>query len=1039
MGRVALFLFIALNLAYAQEDVFRLAKDLEENGQHELALDLYEGLYERNPGTDTGLRALFEKARVRSELGDTSGARTDISTLLSKNIQESIASSSYELLVRLEPDTLSKARLLLEFANRFPFSDRAEEFLSLSSSFSVAARSYRTALRATRSLSSRNTENRGRYQIQAGRLHFLLSEMGRAELLLSRYPGDDLAKYYAAELHLARFDTARALLLLEDCEVKGSASLELRIRFALSDRTGALEVLNRRLDESSTDPEIAAIQALLLLREGRAEEALSHEALIQDSLVLGELLLRAGRPERALELLRDREEPRARALRARASLARGDLLAAYLEARELGLDVATDSLRMDIARIMIDRGYHGEAASLLSSCERYYPGEEVLLLLKEALERAGRESEAAPIADSLEDLGYRARVRPSPAEVQAILKRSLQGMESREIARSLLDIGAYDEVTEMYQDRGEIKAAEALLYIEALIRLFVYEGDPSYALRADNLLAKLPPEDRLPLYLELHAEYRPEDVLLAEEQIAGLPPRSLLHLATIYRGSGRHEGCREILETLRNKGVPRLSDELRSALFHYYVAEGLLDSAYTHLDESRLPERVLLARAHRDRGDREVALALLRDTEPRGFRADEEAVFLRIRLAREFIEFEEIEDLAPRYLAAYPGSDRSGDVRRILGETELTLGRPERAYTALLGETGIEARSLRALALIEMGEIEKARSLKPLTPETRWLIDLEDGQADTLPSTLSYRDRAHVEEFVLLRCESGESPELELLRESGIFNEEEIELLHGKCLARSGRYEEAVALLEALSAKARGELRYEIGLALFKAGELEDARAHLFKALQWGDLRTRGLAAFKLATALFSENRFTEAADYYRMALDLVEDETIRRNALYNASIAYTRMNQADSAAALKQRLAESYPSREESLEALLSLAFLHQERGEFEEALRIYSGLEGELRTEEEEAELLYWRGEIHFVRDDLETALLEFRKLYTFYPDLENWTVTAELRAAKILAALARTEEAREILERIVAVRGTEDNFGRIAREDLDALGPE
>jgi tetratricopeptide (TPR) repeat protein len=150
-------------------------------------------------------------------------------------------------------------------------------------------------------------------------------------------------------------------------------------------------------------------------------------------------------------------------------------------------------------------------------------------------------------------------------------------------------------------------------------------------------------------------------------------------------------------------------------------------------------------------------------------------------------------------------------------------------------------------------------------------------------------------------------------------------------------------------------------------------------------------------------------------------------------------MRRMDSAAVYKRRIADEFPGDEEALEALLALAFLKQETGALDDALEIYDDLEGELKTAEEEAELLYWRGEIHFSRSEFETSIVEFKKLYTLYPNLGNWSVTAELRTAKALALLGRTAEARDILERIVATRGTEDNFGLMAQQDLEALGPE
>jgi len=118
-------------------------------------------------------------------------------------------------------------------------------------------------------------------------------------------------------------------------------------------------------------------------------------------------------------------------------------------------------------------------------------------------------------------------------------------------------------------------------------------------------------------------------------------------------------------------------------------------------------------------------------------------------------------------------------------------------------------------------------------------------------------------------------------------------------------------------------------------------------------------------------------------------------------------------------------------------IAYAFQESGQYDEAITAYDNvLSG--ATPEVGAEAQFWMGECYFRSRQLDRAILAFLKVGYLFPEQTMWAATADLRAADLYTRTGQPDQARAVYQRVIERYGAASQWGVMAREDLEALGP-
>ncbi len=1022
-----LFLILAFsgtNLK-AQEEFFDVARKYAREGKYQLALDTYDLIAQKNPGTVIAHRARLEAANLLLARGDTSRATLILSELTKEDLVDSIANIVYLKLKDLSKTPLERGRILLDFAIKYPSSGKREEFLREAGLNFIKAGAYDKALRPFKILASDYTEKREEAQVKLGLIHKNLGQRGRAELLLKRYPENVEAKYYLVKLYLEEGDTALALLTLSGVRHKILRKLKYKILLGLGDPGKVLDEL-----KDETSPEFADIKAEALIKSGQAY--LLNDLLneVKDTILLARAYLDLGEPTTALSYLRGLKSKEARYLRAEAYLEVNGYFSAYSDLIALPDDPLYNQSKVKLALALKDAGLYRDALELLSGLKHYYPKDELTQLEYELLLLRGDTASAMDLKEELLTHGIYPLPPVSKEDLLNVYRDDF-GRPPSYLLRDLFRLGAYEEAVKAAGNR-KLTLSEAEIVARSLVRLFRATGDTAYAEKAEKLFMQMPRKPQS--YLELHAHWQPQNARIEGIDAAELDSLSAYYLALILARKGQVESA---METLRRYGG-RL---LERGLFEIYLSRGLLDSAYSYLDEKNALQVYKLASAYMKRGDRDIARELLDYIPSAGYTLDRKASLLRIKCLSALGNWSELKEAALQYLEVYSGAPDIPEVKKILALAYLETGEPGRALTTLYPFDSPEIRNMKARAYIALGRPELALDVSPPDSEILWEASFLAGDTLSFGSYFPHTKR-NIERILDYYSGKGDVEKVRKLTTfylgKGKIDADAKNYYVARALLRAGRSEEAKKIVDLLTDYYKARLNYEQGLKLFKEGKLEKAKTHFFTGIQWGDAELRGRSAFKLATVYFSERRYREAAEYYKMAFSLLKDSLLLRNALYNAAVSYKNLGEADSAVAYYKKVAELFSDTEDALDALFSLAYFLEEKGESEKALNYFLDLEGELRKPQDEIELLYWLGETYMKLKKPGEALQCFRRIYLFHPDAENWAVTAKLEAARAFISMGQKGKARTLLENVVRERGETDEFGKAALQQLRALTP-
>ncbi len=1011
---------------WAQEEFFKLAKKYESEGKYNLALDTYEMLAQKNPGTIIAHRAKLHSVDLLLHLGDTSRAILILSDLTKEPLVDSVAEIVYSKLTSLTNDPLRRGRILLDFAIKYPSSPKRLKYLELAGLEFVKAKAFNEALKPYKILSTDYPEKRRRAQIKLGFIRKCLGDAGRAELLLRRYEDDTEARYYLVKLLLENGDTAGALFLLMKDAPGPLKRQKFRLLLALGDYKGVL----REIEGVTDQIDYVDYKAKALLKLGRVYELGDLLQHIKDTVLLAEIYLTTGEPSAVLSLLKDMESPKAKFLKAEAFLLIGSYFQAYENLQQLPDSLEYNQAKVKLALALKDMGLWKDAMDLLAGLRNYFPKEEVTQLEYDLLLLRGDSITAKELENEMISYG----ICPLPSVTcQDLLNiyRESYGKPPYYLLKSLYNIGAYEEIWETVDGR-KLTLSEAEIVTDALVKLFRATCDTYYAERAEKIFSQMP--SKPVSYLELHAFWNPAAADVQSFKPEDLDSTHAYYLALIEAQKGNREKALEILRRCSGGLLER-------GLFYINLFSGRLDSAYAYLNEKNLIDVLQLAKAYYKSGDKEVAKELLDLIRPCGYSLDRDVSFLKIRCLQEIENWNELKEEARYFISTFIGDENIDTVKKLLALAYLKTGEPGKAFVTLYPFEDNNSRNLKATALLQLGKPELALELQPPDSEILWEAAFLAGDT-TIFTTYFPTKRKNIERLLEYYASKGDTAKVKKLTAyfsgKGLIDSDLRNYYLAEAFTRSGAEERAKAFSAKLSEYHRAMLSYEQGLTLFRNGELEKAKTKFFAGIQWGDAELRGKSAFKLASVYFSEKRFREAAEYYKMAFSLLKDSLLLRNALYNIAVSYKNLGEADSAIAYYKKVAELFSDTEDALDALFSLAYYLEERGELEKAINYFKDLEGELRKPQDEVELLFWMGETYTKLGEYRNALDCFRRIYIFHPDMSNWAVTAKLEAARAFASIGEKEKARTLLESIVRERGETDDFGKAALEQLKTLTP-
>ncbi len=236
----------------------------------------------------------------------------------------------------------------------------------------------------------------------------------------------------------------------------------------------------------------------------------------------------------------------------------------------------------------------------------------------------------------------------------------------------------------------------------------------------------------------------------------------------------------------------------------------------------------------------------------------------------------------------------------------------------------------------------------------------------------------------------------------------------GELYQRMGRNEEAIALLRSAIEKvpAANRLFYPLALAYRATGKMDEARRLMSLQGKVGvkpaDPLIDGLEGLKTGErvhslngqAAFRAGRYAEAVEAFRRA---VEADPSSVTARINLGSALGEMGDVDEAIEQYEKALEIAAG---NATALFNLGMLLADRGELAEALQ---HLRLAAQFEPEDAVIRLELAETHRRNGDLEDALIHYRAAAELEPPGED----ARLGAARVLVALRRFSEARDVLE--------------------------
>ncbi len=237
---------------------------------------------------------------------------------------------------------------------------------------------------------------------------------------------------------------------------------------------------------------------------------------------------------------------------------------------------------------------------------------------------------------------------------------------------------------------------------------------------------------------------------------------------------------------------------------------------------------------------------------------------------------------------------------------------------------------------------------------------------------------------------------------------------------------------------AYSDAQYGLGMYHFSTGNYA-ASIPIFEqvARNYGGQEISRLAYFRLGTALFSEQQFEQAAvAYQRLAQQ--DAELKYPDAHFNLALAQEKAEKWTEAMTSYRRFTDKLPRHELAGRAYFKIGYCLFESGKYREAVDALRFSLDKV-TGDDKAEAQYWLGEAYFNLGDYKTAAIELLKVPYQYPTAMEgmWAVTADFKAGVAHEKMGQFVEATRLYNKIIDKHGRDSQWGRAAKERLDAMG--
>jgi len=984
-----------------QQDLIDFGNTLLNAGKFEEAKVIFNAVALNYPESVWQRLAKLGVGEALLGLGDTSSAVKILENL--SNRIDDIALKALLTLTSLK-DSFLVAEANYSLAIKFPeIKKRKERLLSAYTTF-TASGNIEGAEDVLRVIASDYPSLKKWAQLELAELYLKEGNFAKVNQISNRYPEEDRARLLKAMVYLFKGDTLSAIEALSDSRTLPNLKLLAEIHEKLGNYDAVLQTLSRFPD---TLTHISDLKAKAMLQLGMKAQLEDLLPFIQDSLFKAKAYLSLGYPDSVIKML-STVPLSSDSLLALAFLRKDDIFSAWTLWK---MGSVPPKLSEKIADKLDSLGYYELASKIWKKLwedrplgDQWIPLERIGTRLAHDLFLVGDTSYLRSVLDTLNAIEIKPILKPPSQRVNEILIKIARGTPIKEGVRELLSIHAYKEAVDLLEGL-KLDSTGMRLLAKAYFLAFK-DGDTISAFKLDQLFKN--GLNDIGSFVEFYKKFKPERVV--EINPEKLPRRFIRGYIEALIRLNQPDSA---LQILKRFGVT--DNEL---LFDIYLREGFVDSAYKHLNFSNPLQIYALARKLYEKEVYDLSIELLTRIDLPGFTIDKDAKELGLLSAIELGDKEQILRFADAIEKRY-GRDSLSLFGKALVMVEQD---PQWVVLRLYTKKVPESMRLKTRALFDSGHEKWAFTYADYDSRIKFIKALRESDVVTLLELPVPQEPSLILDYLGLLWEKNHSNIASLLADSaiarGLISKDAVLRVKGESILNRGDIEGALSQIDLIKdAEEKARLFYKIGIQLMKKGDMEKAKSMFFKAIQWGDAETRGYGAFKLATTLFQEKRYEESAEYYLMALELVQSDTLLRlNALHNLAVCYKQMNKTDLALETYTKIIGEYPGSEESLDALISKGLLLMDNGNPRDAYESFKTVEGETRSEDIEVELQFWMAQAATMLGNYSDALSHYQRLYLFHPDAGQWVTTAKVESAKIFSILGQKSKALTIYSQLM-----------------------
>jgi len=227
---------------------------------------------------------------------------------------------------------------------------------------------------------------------------------------------------------------------------------------------------------------------------------------------------------------------------------------------------------------------------------------------------------------------------------------------------------------------------------------------------------------------------------------------------------------------------------------------------------------------------------------------------------------------------------------------------------------------------------------------------------------------------------------------------------------------------------------YYRAVVAMQENRFDNAERDLVAALNTEDIQLRNQIMLSLGNLYHNQENHEDALELYYEVILNDSDGTLARDAAHNFAIAAKHLSAWEMAIAAYKIIMDRWGQTALNPQTRLTIGFSFYQAREYDQALLLLNQLMPDLNTNELRAEGQYWIAESHAAKGDFDTAIADFQRLRSSYPNERRWTGLSELRIAEIYYEQGNIDTAMDMFREIVRVHGAASDLGREANRYLN-----